>query len=236
MEATVFDPTTTLTLPGSVGRFQQAGLRRSGSAASRRLVVRAVVTGGIAGALTLMASACGGAGVGQAGPTGAAEAAAALPPSGSDPRPPTGQTTSAGQPAQAAQVGSGAPAAQPATQVVEGGQVTVAVTWPGTFGSGASAGGTAGVQPVFTVAMDTHSVNLDVIDLTRLAVLRTDEGREARPTEWNAPKGGHHRQGPLVFPAATGDAVPLLGADTHGLELTIRDVAGVPERRFRWTL
>ncbi len=103
--------------------------------------------------------------------------------------------------------------------------VTVEVTW-----KGRAAG------PVFTVAMNTHSVDLDGYDLRTLAVLRTDRGTEAQPASWDAPKGGHHREGTLTFPAAAADGNPVLGSDTHALTLTIRGIAGVPERTFRWTL
>lgn len=56
-------------------------------------------------------------------------------------------------------------------QTSEGGQVTVAATWQGP---------TAGL--VFRVALDTHSVDLGGYDLRELAVLRTDQGREVRPS------------------------------------------------------
>ena len=107
-----------------------------------------------------------------------------------------------------------------ATQRQEGGQVTVAATW-----NGPNAG------PVFTVALDTHSVDLDGIDLSSLAVLRTPAG-DVAATEWAAPKGGHHRSGELRFPATTPDGRPTLGMGP--VELVVRDVAGVPERSFRW--
>ena len=112
-----------------------------------------------------------------------------------------------------------------ATQTSEGGSVTVKVTW-----RGREAG------PVFTVAMDTHSVDLDGLDLTQLAVLRLGSGQEARPVSWDAPNGGHHRQGTLTFPSTTEDGSRLIDTGTHTIELVIRDVAGVPERTFRWTL
>ncbi|MCC6173854.1 MAG: hypothetical protein IT305_01010 [Chloroflexi bacterium] len=111
-------------------------------------------------------------------------------------------------------------ASEGATQRQEGGQVTVAATWNG-----------PGAGPVFTVAMDTHSVDLDSIDLARLTVLRTPAG-EVAATEWSAPKGGHHRSGELRFPSATPDGRPTLA--TGPVELVVRDVAGVPERSFRW--
>lgn len=84
--------------------------------------------------------------------------------------------------------------------------------------------------------MDTHAVDLDGYDLGQLAVLRTDGGREVRPSGWDAPKGGHHRSGTLTFPATAADGSPLIGPTTRAIELVIRDVGGVPERRFRWTL
>ena len=52
---------------------------------------------------------------------------------------------------------------------------------------------------VFAVAMDTHSVDLDGYDLSTLVVLQTGDGRETMPVSWDAPKGGHHRKGKLVF-------------------------------------
>ena len=80
----------------------------------------------------------------------------------------------------------------------------------------------------FQVAMNTHSVELDY-DLTQLAVLRTDQGLEVKPTLWDGGRGGHHVYGVLFFPA-----VDLSKA--RWVEVVIRDVAGVPERRFRWEL
>lgn len=116
------------------------------------------------------------------------------------------------------------PAAPGDTQKSEGGQVTVKVTW-----QGADAG------PVFTVVMDTHSVDLDGIDLRDLAMLRTNEGREARATGWDAAKGGHHREGTLTFPPTATDGNPLISTATETITLTIRDVAGVAERSFQWS-
>lgn len=111
-----------------------------------------------------------------------------------------------------------------ATQTSEGGQVTVKATW-----QGLDAG------PVFMIVMDTHAVDLDGYDLTQSAVLRTAQGQEVRPTGWDAPKGGHHREGTLTFPSTAPDGSALLPAGTKSVELVIRDVAGVPERTFQWT-
>ncbi len=110
-----------------------------------------------------------------------------------------------------------------ATRTNEGGQVTIAATW-----LGSSAG------MVFSVAMNTHAVDLDSYDLKQLATLRIDGGREVQPTSWEAPKGGHHRSGTLTFPATDTDGRPLIASGTRTIELVIRDVAGVPERVFAW--
>ncbi len=101
----------------------------------------------------------------------------------------------------------------------------IKVTW-----QGRSAG------PIFTVEMDTHTVNLDSYDLRQLAVLRTDQGQQIQPSGWNAPPGGHHRTGTLTFPATTASGTPVIGPKTRMLELIIRKVSGIPERNFRWTL
>ena len=116
------------------------------------------------------------------------------------------------------------PAAAGSTQTSEGSQVTVKVTW---------AGPASGL--VFRVAMDTHVVDLDQYDLRTLAVLRTGQGAAVRPSAWDAPKGGHHREGTLTFPARGPDGKGLLGQNVREITLTIREVAGVPERTFRWT-
>ena len=108
----------------------------------------------------------------------------------------------------------------------QGGNVTVEVTWDKTA---ASAGGSL----QFKVVMDTHSVDLDSVDLAKLAVLRDDGGKEVSPERWDAPAGGHHRSGTLVFPAVVGGG-SLISPQTKFVELVLRDVAGVKERSFKW--
>jgi len=78
----------------------------------------------------------------------------------------------------------------------------------------------------FEVRLNTHSVPLDQ-DLTAVAVLHDNEGREYKPLAWDgSPPGGHHRRGTLVFPALSGPVTSVT--------LTIRDVAGVAARDFTW--
>lgn len=102
----------------------------------------------------------------------------------------------------------------------EGGEVTVEVTW-----DGPAAGA------VFDVTLDTHSVDLDALDLSD-AVLTNDRGETLAPIPWEAPKGGHHRDGRLAF---DGDAAAFL-AGASWIELTLNGVGGVPERVLRWEL
>lgn len=104
------------------------------------------------------------------------------------------------------------------TQRNEGGAVTVEVTWDG-----------PAVGAVFDVTLDTHSVDLDALDLSD-AVLTNDRGERLAAIPWEAPKGGHHRGGRLAF---DGDAAAFL-ADASWIELTINGVGGVPERVLRW--
>lgn len=106
------------------------------------------------------------------------------------------------------------------TQTSDGGQVTVVVDW-----AGASAGAT------FDVTLDTHSVDLDSLDLGN-AVLRNDRGETLSARPWAAPTGGHHREGTLTF---VGDASSFLaGADW--IELVLTGIGDLPERTLRWEL
>lgn len=116
--------------------------------------------------------------------------------------------------------GSSPATAGSATQRSEGGQVTVEATWNGPA-SGAS----------FEVKLDTHSVDLDALDLSN-AVLRNDRGDTLSAQPWNAPKGGHHREGTLTF---GGDASAFF-AGAKSVELVLTGIGDVPERTLSWTI
>lgn len=80
----------------------------------------------------------------------------------------------------------------------------------------------------FTVALDTHSADLND-DLTQTATLTTDDGRTLKPVSWvGAAPGGHHREGVLAFdvPAPRPSAV----------ELRIDRPGESVARTFRWKL
>ena len=87
-------------------------------------------------------------------------------------------------------------------------------------------------QLEFNVVMDTHSVDLGM-DLAALATLTTDTGTAIQATTWDAPRGGHHVEGKLIFPA-TKDGKTILEGATK-LTLTITDV-DAPARVFEWPL
>jgi len=84
----------------------------------------------------------------------------------------------------------------------------------------------------FDVVMDTHSVDLSM-DLASLATLTTDTGITVQATLWDAPLGGHHVAGKLIFPAIQDGKSILEGAGT--LTLTLVNV-DVPSRSFEWDL
>ncbi|NJD29526.1 MAG: hypothetical protein FIA92_14695 [Chloroflexi bacterium] len=104
------------------------------------------------------------------------------------------------------------------TQTSDGGQVTVVVDW---------AGPAAGAA--FDVKLDTHSVDLDALDLAG-ATLRNDRGETLTASAWVAPKGGHHREGALTF---DGNATAFF-AGAKWIELVITGVGDLPERTLRW--
>lgn len=84
----------------------------------------------------------------------------------------------------------------------------------------------------FEVSMNTHSVDLSM-DLALLAQLTTNNGLNVQAILWDAPRGGHHVKGTLVFPASV-DGKSLFDGATE-LILIIKDV-DVPVRMFTWSL
>ena len=122
-------------------------------------------------------------------------------------------------------VASGSPSspASPTDQMTrtsDGGQVTVVVDWAGPAGGA-----------VFEVKLDTHSIDLDALDLSG-AILRNDRGETLTARPWTAPKGGHHREGALAF---GGDPSPFF-AGVRWVELVLSGVGDLPERTLRWEL
>jgi hypothetical protein len=84
----------------------------------------------------------------------------------------------------------------------------------------------------FQVSMNTHSVDLSM-DLATLAMLTTDSGNSVQALSWGGPKGGHHVNGKLTFPATANGKLLLEGASQ--LTLTIKNVDAAA-RLFTWAL
>jgi hypothetical protein len=80
----------------------------------------------------------------------------------------------------------------------------------------------------FSVNMNTHTVNLGQ-DMTKVAVLVDDQGKEYLPTTWTGDQSdGHHREGILRFE-------PIVPA-SKSIELKIRDVGQSTVRVFKWQI
>lgn len=84
----------------------------------------------------------------------------------------------------------------------------------------------------FDVVLNTHSVDLSM-DLAPLSTLSTDAGITLQATLWDAPRGGHHVSGKLVFPSMHDGRSILEGASK--LTLTIINV-DASSRIFEWDL
>ena len=78
----------------------------------------------------------------------------------------------------------------------------------------------------FDIGMNTHSVELNQ-DMTKIAVLVDDTGKEYKPIAWDGPVGGHHRKGVLSF----GQITPA----PKSVELKIFGIADVV-RTFTWPI
>ena len=80
----------------------------------------------------------------------------------------------------------------------------------------------------FQVVLDTHSVNLDGYDLKHLTLLRDETGKTYEVAKTENKGSGHHREITVAFSKPS--------PEVKGLELVIKDIAGVKERTFRWNL
>ena len=84
----------------------------------------------------------------------------------------------------------------------------------------------------FDVVMDTHTIDLSM-DLATLSTITTDTGISVDATLWDAPLGGHHVEGKLIFPATKDGKSILEGANKLTLTLLNLDA---PTRIFEWEL
>lgn len=84
----------------------------------------------------------------------------------------------------------------------------------------------------FSVVMTTHSIDLSM-DLATLSTLTTDTSVSVDATLWDAPLGGHHVAGKLIFPSTKDGKLILEGATK--LTLTIINV-DASSRIFEWEI
>lgn len=84
---------------------------------------------------------------------------------------------------------------------------------------------------VFSVYLNTHSVDLNGLKIDKLATLRDDAGHKVSAVSWQEDGGGsgHHRSGVLFFPK-------LDISQAHYMQIALSNVAGIPERIFHWDL
>ncbi len=105
------------------------------------------------------------------------------------------------------------------SQQVAGGGVTVAATLLRDQGEATA----------IRLVLDTHSVGLDGYKFDEIAILQDDTGKSYPVVAVEqASGGGHHRQAVLRFGKVSSEAKTI--------ELIVKDVAGVKERIFRWSI
>lgn len=82
------------------------------------------------------------------------------------------------------------------------------------------------------IMLNTHSVDLSM-DLATLSTFTTDTGITVQAISWDAPLGGHHVEGKLIFPATQDGKSIFEGAKK--ITLTILNL-DAPSRIFEWEL
>jgi len=93
-----------------------------------------------------------------------------------------------------------------------------------------------GGRLIFKLALNTHAGDLQQFDLTKLAVLRTNEGLSVdKGFTWEPlSESGHHRLGYLAI-EATLNGQPLIGPNTQYIELDLKDDPIMRIDEFRLT-
>lgn len=88
---------------------------------------------------------------------------------------------------------------------------------------------------VFKVYLDTHSVDLDLLDLGNSSILRTGNGFVIdKGFTWKKAAGeGHHIFGYLKLPRKH-NGIDILNNAKEFIELEIKNIGDVQSRLFRW--
>ncbi len=80
----------------------------------------------------------------------------------------------------------------------------------------------------FNVTINNHQVSIDN-DLVADSELLDDQGKSYKPTSWDgSAPGGHHRDGVLKFSP--------ISPKPKFIELKIKNIGGIAERSFKWSL
>ncbi|MDO8555316.1 MAG: hypothetical protein Q7R75_02010 [bacterium] len=77
------------------------------------------------------------------------------------------------------------------------------------------------------ITFTTHQGDID-INLTNQALLIDERNNQLKPISWSGGNGGHHLRGILVFPS--------IPKENSKMTLVIKDIYGVKERTFLWSL
>lgn len=94
----------------------------------------------------------------------------------------------------------------------------------------------------FRVKIETHTVNTLDYDVAAMSVFMDDKGVQYKATGWKelpSPMpmmASHHRLGILFFPKVDEKGKPVIGKQTGWVEVRMKNLGEVKERRFRWEL
>lgn len=141
--------------------------------------------------------------------------------------------TSGGKPASQASPGTGG-VQQVTKKDNGGGGVSVAMTWltPDAISKDSEIAAKVGKYDpasyvVVRVAFETHSGNLRNYDFAKSSQISSDVAVPQPATAWEPLNDdSHHLKGLLIFPRLEG---------TQWVEIALQNVAGVPQRLFRWS-
>ncbi len=85
-----------------------------------------------------------------------------------------------------------------------------------------------GEKPSFNIVFETHSVDL-AFDVAQISSFVDDKSNIYSNSNWKGTvPGGHHREGTLTFNTVL--------SETKFVELIIKDVGGVSQRKLKWEL
>ena len=84
-------------------------------------------------------------------------------------------------------------------------------------------------SPAFDITAHSNTVNLRRYNIGESSFLRDDRGREYKGRWEVTASRRRHKKGILIF-----QGVDLTGV--KGIELVIKDIAGIQERRFNWQI